>query len=67
MKEDAVEQQNAPGLCFTDPRTLNMEEYEGMEFNENNYSPILHQSVENHQKESLQDPHQHQNLMMSLS
>ena len=38
-EEDAVEQQNAPHLCFTDPRTLNMEEYEGMGFNENNYSP----------------------------
>ena len=39
-KEDAVEQQNAPHLCFMDPRTLNMEEYEGMGFNENNCSPI---------------------------
>ena len=39
-KEDAVEQQNAPQLRFTDPRTLNMEEYEGMGFDENNYSPI---------------------------
>ena len=38
--EDAVEQQNAPRLRFTDPRTLNMEEYEGMGFDENNYSPI---------------------------
>ena len=39
-KEDAVEQQNAPQLCFTDPRTLNMEEYEGMGFDETNYSLI---------------------------
>ena len=38
--EDAVEQQNTPRLCCTDPRTLNMEEYEGMGFSENNYSPI---------------------------
>ena len=38
--EDAVEQQNAPRLRCTDPRTLNMEEYEGMGFDENNYSPI---------------------------
>ena len=38
--EDAVEQQNAPRLRFTDPRTLNMEEHEGMGFDENNYSPI---------------------------
>ena len=38
--EDAVGQQNAPRTRFTDPRTLNMEEYEGMGFDENNYSPI---------------------------
>ena len=40
-EEDAVEQQNAPRLHSTDPRTLNMEEYEGMGFDENNYSLIL--------------------------
>ena len=39
-EEDVTEQQNAPQLCFTDPRTLNMEEYEGMGFDENNCSPI---------------------------
>ena len=39
-EEDTVEQQNAPNLCFTDPRTLNMEEYEGMGFDENNCSLI---------------------------
>ena len=39
--EDAVEQQNAPCTRSTDPRTLNMEAYEGMGFDENNYSPIL--------------------------
>ena len=39
-EEDITEQQNAPQLCFTDPRTLNMEEYEGMGFDENNCSPI---------------------------
>ena len=39
--ENAVEQQNAPRTCSTDPRTLNMEAYEGMGFDENNYSPIL--------------------------
>ena len=39
--EDAVGQQNAPRTSFTDPRTLNMEEYEGIGFDENNYSPIL--------------------------
>ena len=38
--EDAVGQQNAPRKCSTDPRTLNMEEYKGMGFYENNYSPI---------------------------
>ena len=65
-EEDAVEQQNAPRLCLTDPRTLNMEEYEGMGFDENNYSPIPPVCGES-SKESLQDLHQHQNLMMSLS
>ena len=39
-KEDNAEQQITPQLCLRDPRTLNMEEYEGMGFNENNYSPI---------------------------
>ena len=38
--EDTVGQQNAPRTCSMDPRTLNMEEYEGMGFDENNYSPI---------------------------
>ena len=39
-EEDAAEQQITPQLCLRDPRTLNMEEYEGMGFDENNYSPI---------------------------
>ena len=39
-EEDAMEQQNTPHLCFTDPRTLNMEEYKGMGFDENNCSLI---------------------------
>ena len=39
-EEDVAEPQNAPQIQFTDPRTLNMEEYKGMGFNENNYSPI---------------------------
>ena len=38
--EDAVGQQNAPRTHSTDLRTLNMEEYEGMGFDKNNYSPI---------------------------
>ena len=39
-EEDAVESQDAPQIHFSDPRTLNMEEYKGMGFDENNYSPI---------------------------
>ena len=39
-KEDEAEQQISPQLRLRDPRTLNMEEYEGMGFDENNYSPI---------------------------
>ena len=39
-EEDIAEPQNAPQICFTDPRMLNMEEYKGMGFDENNYSPI---------------------------
>ena len=39
-EEDVTEQQNAPQLRFADPRTLNMDEYEGMNFDENNCSPI---------------------------
>ena len=38
--EDAVGQQNAPCTHFTDLRTLNMEAYKGMGFDENNYSLI---------------------------
>ena len=38
--EDIVEPQDIPQICFSDPRTLNMEEYEGMGFDENNYSLI---------------------------
>ena len=37
-EEDITEKQNT--LRLTDPRTLNMEMYEGMGFDENNYSPI---------------------------
>ena len=39
-EEDVAEPQDAPQIHFSDPRTLNMEEYEGMGFDENNYSPI---------------------------
>ena len=35
---DAVESQNTPQVCYPDPRTLNMDEYEGMGFE--GYSPI---------------------------
>ena len=38
--ENTVEQQNAPCTHSMDPRTLNMEAYEGMRFDQNNYSPI---------------------------
>ena len=37
--EDTVGQQNAPHTRFTDLRTLNMEAYKGMGFDENNYRP----------------------------
>ena len=39
-EEDVTEKQNTQLLCLMDPRTLNMEIYEGMGFDENNYSPI---------------------------
>ena len=39
-EQDTVESQDAPKIRFSDPRMLNMEEYEGMGFDENNYSPI---------------------------
>ena len=39
-EEDVPEKQNTPLLCLTDLRTLNMEMYEGMGFDENKYSPI---------------------------
>ena len=37
-ERDAVESQNAPQVCYSNPRTLNMDEYEGMGFE--GYSPI---------------------------
>ena len=40
-EEDDVEQEITPRLRLRDPRMLNMEEYEGMGFQVNNYSPIL--------------------------
>ena len=40
-EEDDVEQEITPRLRLRDPRTLNMDEYEGMGFQVNNYSPIL--------------------------
>ena len=40
-EEDDIEQEITPRLCLRDPRTLNMDEYEGMGFQVNNYSPIL--------------------------
>ena len=39
-EEDDAEQQITPRLRLRDPRTLNMEEYQGMGFDENNYSLI---------------------------
>ena len=39
-EEDTVESQDTPQICYSNPRTLNMEKYEGMGFDENNYSPI---------------------------
>ena len=41
MKRMLLKKQNTPLLCLTDPRTLKMEMYKGMGFDENNYSPIL--------------------------
>ena len=41
VEEDDVEQEITPRLCLRDPRTLNMDEYEGMGFQVNNYSLIL--------------------------
>ena len=39
-EEDVTEQQNTPQIRFSNPRMLDMEEYEGMGFDENNCSPI---------------------------
>ena len=39
-EEASTEPQDTPQIHFSNPRMLNMEEYEGMGFDENNYSPI---------------------------
>ena len=64
--EDTVAQQNAPHTCFTDPRTLNMK-HTKVWGSTKTITARYRQSVENHQKESLQDLHQHWNLKMNLS
>ena len=38
---DGTEQQNTPRIRLRDPRTLNMDDYEGMGVQVTNYSPIL--------------------------
>ena len=63
-EEDVAEQQNAPLLHFTDPRTLNMEEYEGTGFDVNIIARYL-LLIEPHHKTLLQDQHQHQNWKMN--
>ena len=42
MRRTYLNQQDTPQRCYSDPnpRAQNMEEYEGMGFDENNYSPI---------------------------
>ena len=61
-KEDVFELQNDTQRRYSDPNPIaqNMKEYEGMGFDDNNYSPIpwvsgLHCNTE------IQDLHQHQN------
>ena len=60
-EEDIVELQYALQRCYSNPnpRAQNMEEYEGMGFDENNYSPIPPVSGLHHNTE-IQDLHQHQ-------
>ena len=53
-KKDITEKQNTQPLCLTDPRTLNMEMYEGMGFDKNiiaQYRPL----AELHHKVGVQD------------
>ena len=65
-EEDTAEPQDAPQLCFTNPRMLNMEEYEGMGFNEIIIARY-HQLAESHHKTSIQDQHQQQNQWRYIS
>ena len=69
-EEDIAEKQNAQLLRLTDPRTLNMEMYEGMGFDENNYSPIPPVSQATSQSRSdrpssTPKPEEEQNLNIS--
>ena len=52
-EKDVIEKQNTQLLCLTDPRTLNMEMYKGMGFDENNYSPISPVSQATSQSKNL--------------
>ena len=61
-EEDVFESQDAPQRCYSDsnPRAKNMEEYEGMGFDEITTAQY-HQLVELHHNREQQDQHQHQN------
>ena len=61
-KEDVFEPHGALQRCYSDSnaRAQNMEEYEGMGFDENNYSPIPPVNQVTSQQ-GQQDPHQHWN------
>ena len=69
-EEDVTEKQNTQPLRLTDSRTLNMEMYEGMGFDENNYSPIPPVSQATSQSRNLRPtstpkPEEEQNLNSS--
>ena len=49
-EEDTAKQQVTPQLRLRDPRTLNMEEYEGMGFDENDYTARYNRLIRNRQK-----------------
>ena len=59
-KKTYLNHRDAPQLHFTNPRMLNMEEYEGMVLMKIIIARY-HQLVESHHKTSIQDQHQHQN------
>ena len=68
--EDQAEPQETPQLRFSNPRMLNMEEYEGMGFDENNYSlipPVSQATLQNRNPRPTSTPKPEEEQILNSS